>query len=210
MLEESSPDDVEKRHGSDIPRQIPVVATAGAIVFEPSTSYPRYWNTQLHSCASDEETSWWGAWCCWLLQSRTAHSFGVSTSRRQVTIFLGYITGIALSSLLLGDVLAILFAIIGAVVLAWDRATVRSAIRRKLNVTGSFCEDFTTHLCCSCCAVCQEAREEKILLVRGVDFCTGEDLLNQEIAYRRAVGQHDGVTEGTTNQVRELQRLIAR
>lgn len=114
------------------------------------------WNTGLCACNLDEETSWWGTWCCYLVQARTAHSFAIDTSDRQLNYFWGYIAAITISTLILGLGVSILFAIIGAVMLAWNRATLRRKIREKLSIPGNFCDDFNTHLCCSCCAVCQE------------------------------------------------------
>ena len=35
----------------------------------------------------------------------------------------------------------------------------RTKLREKYGIEGSFNEDFWTHFCCSSCAVCQEAHE---------------------------------------------------
>jgi Cys-rich protein (TIGR01571 family) len=124
---------------------------------EPAVPQPLHkWNTRLCACNLDEETSWWGTWCCYLVQARTVHSFELDTSQSQLNYFWGYIAAVIMSFLVLGPGVSILFAIIGAVLLAWNRATLRRKIREKLSIPGSFCDDFNTHLCCSCCAVCQE------------------------------------------------------
>lgn len=128
--------------------------TIPTVIIHPLTS--NKWKTRLCACNLDEETLWWGFWCCYLVQARTAHSFEIDKSDRQLNYFWGYIATVLVSSLILGLGLSILFAIVGAFLLAWNRAALRKKIREKLSISGNFCDDFLTTTCCSCCAVCQE------------------------------------------------------
>jgi Cys-rich protein (TIGR01571 family) len=164
---------------------------------EPVEEVSSKWNSGLCSCQRDEETLWWGFWCCWLLQGRTASTFEVDSSQRQINYFWCYITGIVICLMFLSPGSAILFTIAGALMLAYNRSVLREKIRKKYLIPGSFCDDFLTHSCCSCCAVCQEAREGKIRVSKTLDFCSGEDLLAQEEAYQRAIGHGErGIADG--------------
>ena len=182
-----------------------VVDSGSTILLEPSevipSGVPREWSTSLSSCNNDEETTWWGFWCCCLLQARTAQSFEVDSSKRQIKQFCCYIVMIVISALIF-PLLTSVVAAIGGVLLAVNRAKLRWAIRRKLNISGSFASDFAIHCCCPSCAVCQEAREEKAVLTRTLDFCSGEDLLVQERAHQRAIGHGEGISDPAIPEVR--------
>lgn len=169
-------------------------------VVEPSASINRKWRTDLHSCNSDEETTWWGTWCCFLLHARTNNSFEVDTSNNKMFLYYIYFLGLLLLPLI-SSFLLVIFAASGGMLLAWQRAKFRSAIREKLQLSGSFSGDLVTHLCCSCCAVCQEAREEKIMMPRAIDFCTGEDLSSQDWAHQRSIGHGEGLTDSANPEV---------
>mmetsp|Transcript_19905 Transcript_19905/g.28613 ORF Transcript_19905/g.28613 Transcript_19905/m.28613 type:complete len:527 (-) Transcript_19905:175-1755(-) len=146
------------------------------------------WATGLYDCAKDEETCWWGTWCCWMLSARTIQSFELGSSLKHVTIFWVYMLGIMLFTVL-GGPLGGLFALIGAVVLAYNRALMRGRIRSKLSISGDFTDDFFKHLCCTCCAVCQEAREANESSFLILDYCSGEKIEVQEEAHEIATGR---------------------
>ena len=185
-------------------RSVLVLNSHSAVTTEPThQSECRRWKTDI-SPFIDEEICWWGYWCFWLVQARTAESFGVGSSRVQITYPILYIVGSALTFYFISPFAGISFAMIGSIVLACIRASVRSGIRRKLNIFGTFLDDFLTHLCCPCCAICQEAREGKVLRNDPVDFCTGEKLLVQEEAYRNNTGQNKRSSADTAVEVRKV------
>ena len=176
---------------------------SSAIVIEPSVANLRNWTTGLNNCGADEETTWWGSWCCCLLHARTSQSFELETSPKQLMWYMIYFAGIYLL-LLISPGLVIPVATVGGLMLVWYRAKMRSMIRDKLKISGSFSGDFITHLCCACCAVCQEAREEKIILPRSIDFYTGEDLLSEDWAHQRAIGHGEDVSGTAIPEVRRM------
>ena len=185
-------------------RSVLVLNSHSAITTEPShQSEGRRWKTGI-SPFIDEEICWWGYWCCWLVQARTADSFGIGSSRIQITYFFIFILSSALIFNYVNPFAGISFALIGSIILACIRASVRAGIRRKLNIFGSFFDDFLTHLCCSCCAICQEAREGKLLRTAPLDYCTGENLLVQEEAYRNNTGQNKRSPADTLVEVRKI------
>jgi Cys-rich protein (TIGR01571 family) len=202
MLDECSPVEMGKDIELQSVRPTLVVERASTVVVaEPDEKKQRKWKTDVMSCNTDEETSWWGFWCPWLLQARTAHSFNVSTSKTQIGIFCCFVTGFPLSSFC-GPVFLILYTAVAGSFFAYSRAVVRYNIRKKLQIDGSFCEDYGTHCCCTCCAVCQEAREEKMTYSRRLDFCSGEELLSQERDHQRAIGHGEGLSDSLIPEVR--------
>jgi Cys-rich protein (TIGR01571 family) len=185
-------------------RSVLVLNSHSAVTTEPTHQNEcRRWKTGI-SPFIDEEICWWGYWCCWLVQARTADSFGVGSSRVQITYSFLYLVGSALTFYFISPFAGISFAIIGSIVLACIRASVRSGIRRKLNIFGTFFDDFLTHLCCPSCAICQEAREGKVLRNDPIDFCTGEKLLVQEETYRNNTGQNKRSSADTAVEVRKI------
>jgi Cys-rich protein (TIGR01571 family) len=138
----------------------------------------RPWSTNTFDCMSDEESCWWGTWCCWLLHARTTASFDLGDSLKLSLRFWALIaTGVVLLMLGLGPI-AILYFIVLGVYLAFDRAKIRSSIRSKLAIYGDPSQDFMSHWCWPCCSVCQEAREANIANMKSLDFCSGEELSN--------------------------------
>lgn len=174
----------------DVSRQ-PVLAPAmdsSVVIAEPpNTGEYRAWRTQLNSFNADEETCWWGHWFPWLLNGRNAQTFEADTSYSQITYYLIYVMG---SVLLLFYSLGwgFVFFALGGLFITYQRAKIREAVRQRLNVPGSFCDDYMIHLCCSSCAICQEAREGKMMRPRPLDFCSGEELYIQEQHYMRDTG----------------------
>jgi Cys-rich protein (TIGR01571 family) len=88
-----------------------------------------------------------------------------------LTVFIFIVATVAgglLGFLLIGLGAAIFFAL--------RRTSVRSDIRDKFGIHGSFFDDLFSHFCCSCCAVCQEGREVKFKKLPMRDYCSGERL----------------------------------
>ena len=74
-------------------RSVLVLNSHSAVTTEPTHQNEcRRWKTGI-SPFIDEEICWWGYWCCWLVQARTADSFGVGSSRMQITYPVLYIVG---------------------------------------------------------------------------------------------------------------------
>lgn len=84
-------------------------------------------------------------------------------------------------------VFLLLYLIIGVSYLASRRAMVRGAIRQKYSISGDFGDDCFFHCCCSSCSVCQEARELKLMNVKPLDFCSGEDLLTSSLLHNQII-----------------------
>lgn len=165
----------------------------GAIATEPSGYSRQQFRTDYCHCCNDEHTCWWGFWYCWLLQARTARIFELDASINQITIYLLFFIG----SYFLG----FYFIIVGFLVLAVNRAFLRTSLRRKLNIHGTLCGDCVLHCCCSSCAICQEAREARILHSDTMDLVSGEELATQEEFYKRATGHGE---RGTADQPKEV------
>jgi Cys-rich protein (TIGR01571 family) len=174
----------------DLSRQPVLSSGVDSTVFvtEPlNTGDFRGWRTPLTSFNADEETCWWGNWFPALLHGRNAQTFEADTSYTQITYYVIYVVG---CNLLLFYSLGwgFLFFVFGGLFITYQRAKIRGSVRQRLNVYGTFCDDFCTHLCCSPCAICQEAREGKMMRPRPLDFCTGEELYIQEQHYMRDTG----------------------
>jgi hypothetical protein len=56
-------------------------------------------------------------------------------------------------------------------------------------IPGTFTDDLIAHSFCSCCAICQEAREAKSVNLGNIDYCFGEPLIEREIAHDAAIEQ---------------------
>lgn len=151
------------------------------------------WSTQLLSCLSDEETCWWGFWCCWLLNGRTLETFEIGSSFLSTCwfcIILFFSTLATLVSIARGSPgLALFFVSTFFCYIVWTRAVSRSKMRNKLLIVGSFVGDISTHCCCALCAVCQEARESQLLDSRSVDWCFGESLVSLEESHDLVFGR---------------------
>jgi Cys-rich protein (TIGR01571 family) len=149
------------------------------------------WHSKVGSfsdCLKDEESLWFGIWCCWIINSRTVHQFALEDSFKENCFFISAII-IFLILRFLSPILGISFAITAIVVLAWRRAKYRTSMRQKLSIPGTFADDLIIHAFCSCCAVCQEAREAKYAQYPRIDYCFGEPLLSREEAHDQAVNQ---------------------
>lgn len=182
------------------PQQIPIVirqndiSQGGSPTSSPSLG-PRLWSTNLCDCLKDEETCWWGTWCCWILQARTAQSFSIDSSLPLIMKFWAFIFGFFIVLLVLrSPPITILYCFLGGSYLAYIRSSARQQIRERLGIIGEFSEDFCLHYCCSCCAVCQEAREAKAMKLKSLDYCSGEEL--SEAPHELAVVDSDSVIGG--------------
>lgn len=164
------------------PGHLPALATQqylsgpNHIVHAPSLQINRSWTTSLTDCLRDEESCWWGTWCCFILSARTTETFELGVAREEIyfVIVVAIITMILLHFGLVGIVILI---VLGAGLFsAFRRAAVRVGIRHKLSFAGSYFNDFLLHFCCSCCSVCQEAREAKRQNLKILDYCSGQEL----------------------------------
>lgn len=158
----------------------------------------REWTTSLFECTKDEETCWWGLWYCWLVNARSIHSFGLSTSFSEIAYFWSFVVAFILSTLLFGIFGFVIFGSVLTALYAYRRSSYRSEIRTRFHIHGSNSDDFLTSCLCPCCAVCQEAREGKAVNVPVLDFCSGEELKIQQESHERAVGGLN-VTEGSVS-----------
>jgi len=165
----------------------PVIVFPSAVVRNQDTA--NNWHSQILSfsdCLKDEETSWWGLWCCWILNARTIQLFGLGDSFREASYFWMALVMFFLLLIFTGPI-SYLFAIAVFGYFAYRRATLRTAIRQKLSIPGTFSDDLLMHGFCSCCTICQEAREAKSVNLPAIDWCYGEPLLAREEAHDYAV-----------------------
>lgn len=147
------------------------------------------WHSQilnLSDCLKDEESSWWGLWCCWILNARNVQLFGLGDSFSEAAYFWAAIIVFLLLMITTGP-LGYVFGLAAFVYFAYRRATVRAAIRQKLSIPGTFSDDLLMHGFCSCCTICQEAREAKSVQLPAIDWCYGEPLLAREEAHDYAL-----------------------
>jgi Cys-rich protein (TIGR01571 family) len=147
------------------------------------------WNSQLFDCSRDEESSWWGCWCCWLVAARSVETFELGKSINEVILFWGAIVILVLLFGLEIQPLGLFWGIGCFAYFVWRRANYRFAIRSKYNIPGQFSDDVLLHSACSCCAVCQEAREAKLRLLPRLDYCFADSLAEQELIHERALGR---------------------
>lgn len=149
----------------------------------------RTWQTQIGSvtdCLKDEQSLWYTIWCCWIVNARNVHIFGLGESfRENCYAWVAIIAFIVL--FLINPILGLCVGPCILVGLAWRRAQYRTVIRQKYSIPGTFSDDLMTHTFCSMCAICQEAREAKLMNLPPIDFCFGEPLLLRETAYETAV-----------------------
>lgn len=136
---------------------------------------PAVWSSGLFNCCKDEESCWWGTWCCWLLSARNSERFEVGSSFAQSCTFVGFIVIVLLSLIVLPQA-SLLLLIGGLVYYCIYRGQIRTKIREKYGIQGSLCEDVAIHSVCACCAVCQEAQEANVRNTRHIDFCCGQEL----------------------------------
>ena len=108
----------------------------------------------VNACIQDEESTWFTTWCCWIVQARTTQMFGLGESFRETCIFWAGIV-IFLMSFLFGQGFVIFVTLALFVYSAWRRAKIRTEIRQKLSIPGTFSNDMVTHSCYSLCAICQ-------------------------------------------------------
>ena len=132
------------------------------------------WSTELFDCLKDGESCWWGAWCCCLVSGRTAESFQISNSFSQSCYFILFVF-IILLLFAYDPMESIILLIIGVFLFSCYRASIRTSIRKNYNIAnGNFISDVMIHTFCSCCAVCQEAREVKARGLESRDLCYAE------------------------------------
>lgn len=137
----------------------------------------RAWKTGLCDCSKDEEICWWSLWCCWIVDARTAQSFGQGNSLQLSTMFWVMIFVIVLMFILLGSLYGFIVCAICFSLLLIRRVSTRVQIRQQLGIFGSTLDDCLSHACCPCCATCQEAREAKAINgLSHLDYCSGEVL----------------------------------
>ena len=149
------------------------------------------WQTQLFDCARDEESCWWGSWCCWIVMARTVETFSLGVSIYETLIFwAGLLLFIILLLSGIGPT-AILIGIAIGCFLVWRRANFRSNIRARYNIPGTLTDDLLIHGFCSCCAVCQESREAKLRNLPRLDFCFADSLTEQEVIHEQALGRNN-------------------
>lgn len=141
----------------------------------PTNDVSGHWTTTPFECLKDEETCWWGSWCCCLLSARNAESFGVGNSKMQAW---GFVTMICVSFLLFIFLppLGLVCSIAGLIAYAYYKAEKRSKIRTLYEIPGTMFSDFMLHCVCPCCAVAQEGREAIAKSKKPIDFWYGEDL----------------------------------
>jgi Cys-rich protein (TIGR01571 family) len=147
--------------------------------FDPNLQ--RSWSSGPCDCAKDEETCWWGTWCCCILFSRNAQTFDVGSSLFTVYAFSAWVALCVITFIFIGPVFFWIF-VLGSIAYNVQRARVRTAIREKLNIFGNFYCDCIYHLFLKQCSVCQEAREAKALRLKEIDYISGQDM--SELAAR--------------------------
>lgn len=147
--------------------------------FDPNME--RNWTSGPCDCAKDEESCWWGTWCCCILFGRNVQTFGVGSSSYNVYVISAWIF-ICVLALLFAHPLFFWVTFLGSIAYTVQRARMRTAIRQKLGVYGNFFIDCVYHCFLKQCSVCQEAREAKTLKLKEVDYISGQDM--SELAMR--------------------------
>jgi Cys-rich protein (TIGR01571 family) len=165
------------------------------------------WNSQMFDCSRDEESSWWGCWCCWLVGARTVETFELGKSIQEVILFwVGMVVFLILFVLQIQP-LGLFWGLGIFGYFIWRRANYRYAIRAKYNIPGHFSDDVLAHTACICCAVCQESREAKLRLLPRLDYCFGDSLAEQEMIHDRALGRANSAL--TENLVPESGNILS-
>lgn len=149
------------------------------------------WQTQLFDCARDEESCWWGSWCCWIVMARTVETFSLGVSFYETLIFWAGLLLFLILFLAGTGPLSLIIGIAVGCFLVWRRANFRSSIRAKYNIPGTLTDDLLIHGFCSCCAVCQESREAKLRNLPRLDFCFADSLSEQESIHEQALGRNN-------------------
>eukprot|EP01033_Poteriospumella_lacustris_P008279 gene8279-5970_t len=147
--------------------------------FDPNQ--PRRWSSGVCDCLTDEESCWWGTWCCCVLFGRNVETFGVGSSLQMVNVVSAWLL-LSFAGLLLFNRLFFWSMLLGGVAFTVYRARQRSAMRRKVNLVGDDLGDCCVHCFLKQCATCQEAREAKVLRLAELDYVSGQDL--RELAAR--------------------------
>lgn len=155
----------------------------------PRANQNQDWNSQLFECCRDEESSWWGCWCCWIVQARTVETFELGKSIQEAVLFWVAIVSFLFMLVLNIEPLGLLWGLMCVAYFIWRRANYRYQIRAKYEIPGHFTDDLMAHSVCMCCAVCQEAREAKLRLLPRLDFCFADSLTEQEAIHERALGR---------------------
>lgn len=152
------------------------VTNPPVFVQQPLTTQ-RVWSTTLFECFRDEESCWWGFWCCCVLAARNTKSFELGSAKKQISYVLSAIAIFYLLLIIGFPGFALLFLVSALTYYAYYRAQQRGEIRHKLgNIFGTFISDFIHHCCCLCCTITQEAREAKIVNTKLYDYCTDQEL----------------------------------
>jgi Cys-rich protein (TIGR01571 family) len=133
-------------------------------------------------------SGWWGTWCCWILNARTIATFELNKSLTEIFIFWCFFLGI-IFLFYFPSTIGFILILCGIFYLTYRRASYRTMIREKLSITGTFSDDLVKHLCCPCCSICQEAREANETSLLILDYCSGEQIVMQEIAHDIATGR---------------------
>ena len=89
----------------------------------------------------------------------------------------------------------------GNLYFVYKRAAIRKGIRNKLEIQGGFYEDIYSHFCFPCCALCQESREAKAVGLKLIDFCSGEEMFEEN--------HNSSSTIGSENRDRTLSDLFS-
>lgn len=141
--------------------------------FDPNQ--PRSWSSGVCDCLADEESCWWGTWCCCILFGRNVETFGVGSSLQMVYVVGAWLL-LSFVGLLLFNRLFFWAMLLGGVAFTVYRARQRSAMRQKVNIVGDGLRDCCMHCFLKQCATCQEAREAKFLRLKEVDYVSGQDM----------------------------------
>lgn len=112
------------------------------------------------------------------MSARTADSFDIESSLSSMLMFWSCAVFGFICYAIFGGGVGFAVILLLCFGLAHKRARNRRKIREVLDIRGDFSDDCIKHICCPCCAICQEAREAKGRQLENVmvDYCTGERL----------------------------------